>query len=148
MAERKRRSRSETEIAREGYAFYAKEATRFAASTLRAVSEAIAWSNDADEQLAVSDDNPAAQAHLTIRGIVQGVFFRARMKECAERAGVAGWVRNRADGSVEALLHGPRSAQESVIAWARSGPPGAVVEMVEVDWQSVSGAPPRGFEIR
>jgi acylphosphatase len=69
---------------------------------------------------------------LTIRGRVQGVWFRESMRQEAERLGVTGWVRNRADGRVEAIVQGSASAVDSIVAWARRGPPEAEVEDVEV----------------
>jgi acylphosphatase len=54
--------------------------------------------------------------------------------------GVGGWVRNRRDGSVEAAFEGDPSAVESMIAWCRHGPPGAVVETVEVTPEQPTGA--------
>jgi acylphosphatase len=69
--------------------------------------------------------------HLAIRGRVQGVGFRYAMVDEAERLGVAGWVRNRRDGSVEAVVHGDRAAVEALRRWAGHGPPGAGVTAVE-----------------
>jgi acylphosphatase len=71
--------------------------------------------------------------HLRISGRVQGVGFRAAMRREAARFGVAGWVRNRADGSVEALAQGSPDALDALLAWARRGPPAARVERVECD---------------
>ena len=70
--------------------------------------------------------------HLRIRGRVQGVGFRMYMLGEAQRHGVAGWVRNRHDGSVEAVVQGEPNAVEAVIAWARHGPPSARVTDVDV----------------
>lgn len=68
--------------------------------------------------------------HLNIRGRVQGVGFRDALCAEAGRLGVSGWVRNRTDGTVEALVQGEDEAVEQVIAWARRGPPLAQVAQV------------------
>lgn len=70
--------------------------------------------------------------HLFVSGRVQGVGYRAWLAEAARAAGLYGWVRNRRDGRVEALLIGPPEAVETVIAAARRGPPAAAVTSVEV----------------
>jgi acylphosphatase len=70
---------------------------------------------------------------LRIHGRVQGVWFRESMRLEAERLNVAGWVRNTADGAVEAVIQGPAEAVETLIEWARSGPPLARVDRVEVN---------------
>jgi acylphosphatase len=69
---------------------------------------------------------------LSIRGRVQGVWYRESMRREAERLGVRGWVRNRADGSVEAVVQGSRDAVEAIIGWAHRGPEHAQVSGVEV----------------
>jgi acylphosphatase len=69
---------------------------------------------------------------LTARGRVQGVWFRESMRREAERLGVAGWVRNRPDGSVEAVVQGSPEAVEALVAWARRGPEAAEVDSLEV----------------
>ena len=69
---------------------------------------------------------------LLISGRVQGVGFRESMRYEAERLGVAGWVRNRRDGSVEAVVDGEATGVEAIIAWARRGPRGALVTGVDV----------------
>ena len=89
----------------------------------------------------------AVRAHVVVRGRVQGVWYRGSMQDEAERAGVAGWVRNRPDGTVEAEIEGEREDVEALIAWARRGPPGARVGDVSVDWVTPTGARD-GFAIR
>ena len=69
---------------------------------------------------------------LRIFGVVQGVGYRWSMVEAARRLGVRGGVRNRRDGSVEAIVTGPTQALEQIIAWAREGPPSAKVTTVDV----------------
>ena len=70
--------------------------------------------------------------HLRISGRVQGVGFRYRMERKARELGVTGWVRNRRDGSVEATVQGTPEAVEAIIAWARHGPPAALVTDLKV----------------
>ena len=70
--------------------------------------------------------------HLRIHGTVQGVYYRQSTVEAAQRLAVAGWVRNRSDGSVEAVVSGTDDAAEALVAWARSGPPLASVTEVYV----------------
>lgn len=70
---------------------------------------------------------------LVIAGRVQGVGFRYAFADEARLRGLAGWVRNRRDGRVEALVSGPAPAVEAIIAWARIGPPAARVSSVDVE---------------
>jgi acylphosphatase len=70
--------------------------------------------------------------HLRIAGRVQGVGFRFFMERRARELGVTGWVRNRHDGTVEAMVQGPAAAVEAMIAAARRGPPSALVTDVRV----------------
>ena len=81
----------------------------------------------------------AIRAHLVVRGRVQGVWFRGSMQDEAGRLGVAGWVRNRPDGTVEAEIEGERDAVDALIAWAGHGPPGARVSGVSVEWVQTRG---------
>lgn len=77
-------------------------------------------------------DSTLAARLLRIRGRVQGVSYRASAQREAQRLGLSGWVRNRHDGSVEALVCGPADTVERFIAWAHVGPPAASVSAVEV----------------
>ena len=81
----------------------------------------------------------AVRAHLTISGRVQGVWYRGSMQEEAHRLGVAGWVRNRPDGTVEAEVEGEPALVEALVAWARQGPRGARVAQVGVQWLEARG---------
>ncbi len=73
--------------------------------------------------------------HLVVRGFVQGVGFRWTAAHEAQRLGVAGWVRNRADGAVEAVVEGDEPAVDAFVGWARHGPRGASVSSLEVTAQ-------------
>lgn len=80
---------------------------------------------------------------LRIHGIVQGVGYRNSLHAQARQLGLAGWVRNRSDGTVEALVAGPAAAIDTIIEWARRGPPAARVS--KVDWESTSPPDSLGF---
>ena len=83
---------------------------------------------------------------LVVKGRVQGVSYRASMQAKAAQHGVDGWVRNRGDGSVEALLQGDEEEVRLVLVWARLGPPSAEVSEVEEDL--LDSCPPlSGFQI-
>ncbi|MCP3677615.1 MAG: acylphosphatase [Deltaproteobacteria bacterium] len=73
-----------------------------------------------------------------ITGLVQGVFFRAQTREVAMSHGVCGWVRNRDDGAVEALLEGEDRAVMEVVRWCHKGPPSANVADVAVSWHDAT----------
>jgi acylphosphatase len=73
------------------------------------------------------------QAHLTISGRVQGVGYRDWTISTARRLGLSGWVRNRMDGAVEALIVGDDTAVGEMIAACRGGPPAARVDNVDVE---------------
>lgn len=83
---------------------------------------------------------------LQVTGRVQGVWYRESCREVADRLGVAGSVRNRADGSVEVLAEGPPHEVEALVAWCRSGPPAAEVTGVEVVEEEPEGLV--GFRVR
>jgi len=77
---------------------------------------------------------------------VQGVFFRDSTQREAARRGVAGWVGNRDDGTVEAWFEGAPADVEALVAWARTGPPHAEVERVDADEVDPEGL--SRFEVR
>ena len=81
-----------------------------------------------------------------MHGSVQGVFFRDATRQCADRNGVSGWVRNRPDGTVEAILEGPAAAVAAVEQFCTEGPPQARVERVEVTDEQPDGL--SGFSVR
>jgi acylphosphatase len=83
--------------------------------------------------------------HLNITGRVQGVGFRFYFERIARQHGVYGWVRNRRNGDVEAVVHGEDSAVAAVIEWARRGPRNAAVDAVTV---SETDGTYEGFEVR
>jgi len=70
---------------------------------------------------------------LVIRGVVQGVGFRYAMLAQARLLGITGWVRNRRDGSVEAMIAGDAAQVEAMLSWSRIGPGGAVVDAVMIE---------------
>ena len=69
--------------------------------------------------------------HVVIRGRVQGVGYRAWAEVAALECGIEGWVRNRRDGSVEAVFGGPENDVAAMIAQCRRGPPGAWVDTID-----------------
>jgi acylphosphatase len=79
------------------------------------------------------------------QGKVQGVFFRDATREEAERRGVAGWVKNRDDGSVDAVFEGDSDMVEAMLWFVRNGPGSASVERVDVDEEEPEGL--RGFKV-
>ena len=76
--------------------------------------------------------SPQHTLHLLIYGRVQGVFFRQSMQREAQYQAVSGWVRNRSDGAVEAVVQGEPAAVDAIVRWARRGPERAHVERVEI----------------
>ena len=83
---------------------------------------------------------------VVITGVVQGVSFRASMRDVALSHGVKGWVRNIDDGAVEALVQGEEEQVELLLKWARVGPPGARVTSLRK--QVLKDHPPQvGFRV-
>ena len=79
------------------------------------------------------------RAELLISGRVQGVFYRASAQQEAMRLGLAGEICNLPDGSVEAVVEGPKDRIEEFIDWCKRGPPSASVEDVRVRWSNALG---------
>jgi acylphosphatase len=79
------------------------------------------------------------QLQLMVRGRVQGVYFRASTQREARRLGLTGWVKNRADGSVEILAEGEEVSIRELYGWAQKGPGAARVDRVETRWRSFTG---------
>lgn len=91
-----------------------------------------------------SDDQ--VRAHVFVSGRVQGVYYRATTRETAIDTGVTGWVRNLADGRVEAVFEGHEDDVEAMVSWCHEGSPRAEVDDVTVEYE-----PPVGldeFEVR
>ncbi len=78
--------------------------------------------------------------HVVITGRVQGVWYRGWTVKVAQRLGLTGWVRNRSDGTVEAMFHGPAAAVDEMLEECRSGPPAAKVIDVQTS-ESAEAAP-------
>jgi acylphosphatase len=83
---------------------------------------------------------------VVVRGRVQGVWFRESARRRAEGLGVAGWVRNRWDGTVEAEVEGPVEAVDALVAWLGEGPPRARVDGIDVEDRAPLGED--GFDVR
>jgi acylphosphatase len=86
-------------------------------------------------------DQATIRRRVVVRGEVQGVFFRDSTQSEAEASGLAGWIRNREDGSVEAVFEGELDAVERLIEFCRRGPRRAEVADIEV-----SEEPPQGLD--
>jgi acylphosphatase len=83
---------------------------------------------------------------VVVHGNVQGVFFRDSARREAEKLGVAGWITNNSDGTVEAVFEGDGDAVDSMLSFCREGPSRADVERVEVNEEEPEGLD--GFEVR
>ncbi len=86
------------------------------------------------------------RVHVIVAGLVQGVGYRYTMRMVAREAGVAGWVRNLRDGTVEAEVEGTDAQIDEVLAWMAEGPPGSRVDSARVQDVTVTGQ--RGFDVR
>jgi acylphosphatase len=95
----------------------------------------------------MSSGENAMARHLLIIGLVQGVGYRASFEAQARALKLKGWVRNRMDGSVEAMVKGDAHALDAIVAWARRGPPLARVDEVKVDEITEDVVPGDRFEV-
>lgn len=86
------------------------------------------------------------RVRVVVSGRVQGVWYRQSCREEADAAGVRGWVRNRPDGTVEAVLEGSAAAVERVLGWMRTGPPRAAVHGLRAAHERPQGE--ASFEVR
>ena len=91
-------------------------------------------------------DEDRIRRRAIVHGNVQGVFFRDSTRERANAHGVAGWVSNRSDGAVEAVLEGPPNAVDRVLRFLQTGPPQADVDHVDVSDEPPEGV--SGFSVR
>ena len=87
------------------------------------------------------------RVHLVVYGRVQGVYFRQSSAEEARRLGVRGWVRNRRDGTVEAVAEGDRALVDAFVSWCRRGPPMASVTELDLTESDPVGLQ-EGFDVR
>lgn len=88
----------------------------------------------------------SVRRRVVVHGRVQGVFFRDSVRERAGGGGLAGWVRNRDDGAVEAVFEGDRDAVDELVRFCESGPSSADVERVDVSDEEHEGL--QGFDVR
>lgn len=95
----------------------------------------------------MGDADEVRSVRVRIRGRVQGVGYRVWTRAVAEDLGLSGWVRNRADGSVEALFSGPAEDVDAMIARCRNGPLGAAVTDVAVETEEGAAVTGRGFDV-
>ncbi len=86
------------------------------------------------------------RCRVVVWGRVQGVFYRDTCERVASGLGVHGWVRNRADGSVEVVAEGSRDAVDQFLGWCREGPPRARVDRFDLTDEPLAGE--RGFIVR
>jgi acylphosphatase len=86
------------------------------------------------------------RCRVVVHGFVQGVFFRDTVRRHASTRGVAGWVRNNTDGTVEAVFEGPEDAVDALVTLCREGPRGARVDRVDVYQETAEGL--SGFSVR
>ncbi|MEE8484403.1 MAG: acylphosphatase [Nitrospinota bacterium] len=80
-----------------------------------------------------------SRAHIIVKGMVQGVFYRSSTAERAIMLGLRGWVKNLRNGDVEAVAEGRKDKVEKLIEWCHEGPPLAKISAVNVEWGKPTG---------
>ena len=88
----------------------------------------------------------STRAHIIIEGKVQGVYYRVWVRTQAEKLGLTGWVKNLADGRVEAVFEGPKDRIEEIISKCKIGTKVASVDHIDIKWEKTTGKY-AGFEI-
>ena len=83
----------------------------------------------------MADSSERVRAHVFVSGKVQGVNFRANLRDQARRGQVEGWVRNLPDSRVEAIFEGNSGAVQRLVSWCYSGPTAADVQHVDIEWE-------------
>lgn len=95
--------------------------------------------NFRDSKSSAQENNKKTSVRLSVNGKVQGVYFRLNMQQVAKENSVFGWVRNLADGRVEALLEGSKTNVDKVIEWSKKGPENARVDDLKIDYLEYEG---------
>ena len=95
--------------------------------------------NSSDSKNQAQEDNKKTSVRLLVNGKVQGVYFRLSMQQVAKKNSVFGWVRNLADGRVEALLEGNKHDVDKVIEWSKKGPEDARVDDLKITYLQYEG---------
>lgn len=95
--------------------------------------------NFRDSKNPAQENDKKTSVRLLVNGKVQGVYFRFNMQQVAKKNSVFGWVRNLADGRVEALLEGNKNDVDKVIEWSKKGPENSRVDDLKIDYLQYKG---------
>jgi len=79
------------------------------------------------------------RAHVIVKGLVQGVLFRDNTRKEAEKHTVFGWVKNKEDGTVEAVFEGNQAEVETLVQWCHTGSPFSRVDQIDIKWGNYTG---------
>ncbi len=96
-------------------------------------------SNESNDQVSVDTNEKNVRVHLFVSGKVQGVYFRKYTTETAIQNNVFGWVKNLGDGRVECIAEGKVFQINNLINWCRIGPPNAIVDVVDINYEPYVG---------